>query len=765
MESKNKGNKNRKGKRPADASSADGDETGGGNRTEKSVINDSRFAALHSDPRFREPPQKKSKVTIDSRFNRMFTDKNFVSSKAPTDIRGKPRKSSAKNPLNHYYHIEEEEEEQGEKQKRQKEKLKVLESESDDDSEEEEEEETKSDSGTSEEEIEDHKLKKVGAVSSESEEDEDEEVGSDNSLASTSDSDSDSDSDDEMDEVSSEEEDTFVQKEDVPEIDKETKRLAVVNMDWGRVKAVDLYMLLSSFLPRGGQITSVAVYPSDFGLKRMEEEAVHGPVGLFDEEKAKDEDSDDDEEEEKDDDEMDNEKLRAYEMSRLRYYYAVVECDSSATADYLYKTCDGVEFERTSNKLDLRFIPDSMEFKHQPRDIATEAPADYEGLDFHTRALQHSNIELTWDEDEPQRIRTLKRQFNDKQLADMELKEFLASDESGSDDSEEGDDDTEDKSAKRKKKHDTYRALLQSGEGSDGNNEDDDQDMEVTFNTGLEDLSKRILEKKDKQSETVWEAYLRKKREKKKSRKGNTKDSSEDESSDSDQEPIDEPEDFFIEEPSAKGDKDSQRKSTRKGKQSLEASEEAEASRAELELLLADDKGGDPNLKGYNMKPKKAKGKKGKGTPVEDKLPTIDYEDPRFSSLFKSHLFALDPTDPQFKRSAAYARQLAQKQHKVEEEIVSAKQQPGVTRKLESATNEKLQSADLPSRKEKHELSSLVKSIKMKSQQLSLSSQGKAVVKNEKSRAMSKNIDGEGGKKENEKSRARAKKKDEKRVK
>lgn len=751
-----------KGKRPADASSAAGDESGGGNRTEKNVINDSRFAALHSDPRFREPPQKKSKVTIDSRFNRMFTDKNFASSKAPTDIRGKPRKSSAKNPLNHYYHIEEEEE-QGEKQKRQKEKSKVLESESDDDSEE-EEEETKSDSGTSEEEIEDHKLKKVGAVSSESEEDEDEEVGSDNSLASTSDSDS--DSDDEMAEVSSEEEDTFVQKEDVPEIDKETKRLAVVNMDWGRVKAVDLYMLLSSFLPRGGQIASVAVYPSDFGLKRMEEEAVHGPVGLFDEEKAKDEDSDD---EDDDDEEMDNEKLRAYEMSRLRYYYAVVECDSSATADYLYKSCDGVEFERTSNKLDLRFIPDSMEFKHQPRDIATEAPADYEGLDFHTRALQHSNIELTWDEDEPQRIRTLKRQFNDEQLADMELKEFLASDESGSDDSEEGDD-TEDKSAKRKKKQDTYRALLQSGEGSDGN-EDDDQDMEVTFNTGLEDLSKRILEKKDKQSETVWEAYLRKKREKKKSRKGNTKDSSEDESSDSDQEPIDEPEDFFIEEPSAKGDKDSQHKSTRKGKQSLEASEEAEASRAELELLLADDKGGDPNLKGYNMKPKKAKGKKGKGTPVEDKLPTIDYEDPRFSSLFKSHLFALDPTDPQFKRSAAYARQLAQKQHKVEEEIVSAKQQPGIaaplqpSRTLESATNEKLQYYDLPSRKEKHELSSLVKSIKMKSQQLSLSSQGKAVVKNEKSQIMAKNIDGERGKKENEKSRARAKKKDEKRVK
>ncbi|XP_009767399.1 pre-rRNA-processing protein esf1 [Nicotiana tabacum] len=738
MGSKNK-DKIKKGKRLADTSTAAGDESGGGNRTEKRIINDSRFTALHSDPRFREPPKKKSKVTIDSRFNRMFTDKNFASSKAPTDIRGRPVNSSSssrKNPLNHYYHLEkEEEEEEGEKQRKQKEKSKVTEPES----EEEDAEVSESESGMSEEEIEQHKLKKVGAESSESEEEEDGEVEIDDSLASTEDSSSDSHSDDEMDEVYSEEEDTFVQKEDVPEIDKETKRLAIVNMDWGRVKAIDLYMLLSSFLPKGGQIISVAVYPSEFGLKRMEEEAVHGPVGLFDDENGKNEDSDDDDD---DNDEIDNEKLRAYEMSRLRYYYAVVECDSSATADYLYKTCDGVEFERTSNKLDLRFIPDSMEFKHQARDIATEAPADYEGLDFHTRALQHSNIELTWDEDEPQRIRTLKRKFNADQLADMELKEFLASDDSESDDSEEGDG-TEDKSVKKKKKQDRYRALLQSGEGSDGNNEDDDQDMEVTFNTGLEDLSKRILEKKDKQSETVWEAVLRKKREKKKARKGKSKDSSDDETSDSDQEPIEEPEDFFIEEPS----KDSQHQSTRKGKQSVEASEEAEASRAELELLLADDKGGDANLKGYNMKPKKAKGKKGKELPNEDKLPSIDYEDPRFSSLFKSPLFALDPTDPQFKRSAVYARQLAQKQHKAEEEIVKAKQQPGIaaplqpSSTLEAVTSEKLQSDNLPSTKEKHELSSLVKSIKMKSQQMSLPSQGKVVGKNEKSRARAKKIE------------------------
>uniref|UniRef100_A0A2N9IGS4 ESF1 RRM domain-containing protein n=1 Tax=Fagus sylvatica TaxID=28930 RepID=A0A2N9IGS4_FAGSY len=66
--------------------------------------------------------------------------------------------------------------------------------------------------------------------------------------------------------------------------------------------------------------------------------------------------------------------LELYCLAKLwtRYYYAVVECDLSATADYLYKSCDGTEFERSSNKLDLRFIPDSMEFKHPPQDIATE---------------------------------------------------------------------------------------------------------------------------------------------------------------------------------------------------------------------------------------------------------------------------------------------------------------------------------------------------------------------------------------------------------
>ena len=219
------------------------------------------------------------------------------------------------------------------------------------------------------------------------------------------------------------------------------------------------------------------------------------------------------------------------------------------------------------------------------------------------------------------------------------------------------------------KKHtdrEKLRALLLSGDASGSDKDDDDQDMEITFNTGLEDLSKRILEKKDKKSETVWEQVLRKRSEKRKARKNWSKDSSEDDSSDSDvQEAAEQPDDFFMEEEPSDSHTDvgnNKNKDTSKSKRGKSSQkereeppdkdEEQEASKAELELLFAEDHvGKGQGAKGYKVKPKKHKGKKGKEASVEAKLPDVDVAaDPRFSALFTSHLYALDPTDPQFKR-------------------------------------------------------------------------------------------------------------------
>ncbi|KAJ0981129.1 hypothetical protein J5N97_009384 [Dioscorea zingiberensis] len=501
--------------------------------------------------------------------------------------------------------------------------------------------------------------------------------------------------------------------EDTPQIENETHRLAVMNMDWDHIKAVDLYVVMSSCLPKGGQILSVVVYPSEFGLKCMEVEAVHGPSALID---CKEGESDDEAE-------IDNERLRVYELNRLRYYYAVVVCDSSATANHIYNTLDGTELSKTSNVFDLRFIPDSMEFKHPPRDIATEAPTSYKEPEFHTRALQHSKVKLSWEEDEPQRTKILRRKCNPNQLD--EFKEYLASTDEDSYEDDEENDAGGNGEAKKQLEIEKFRALLQSqstnGSESDSD-KDDGKDMEITFNTGLEDLSKRVMEKRDKKSETVWEAVLRKKKEKKAAKKKRSKYSSDDESSDFDaQEAVDQPDDFFMEEPmdvdaNANGS-EKHSKVSKKGvknkhgmkDQTPELEKEREASRAELELLFAEDQGADNGPKGYNLKPKKVKGKKGKKEElIEDKLPTVDYsDDPRFSALLTNPLFAVDPTDPQYKRSAAYARQKLQKQRKgvvknsITEEVPEC---PPAVKEDEVPP--------LSSEKEKYEFSATVRSLK-----------------------------------------------------
>lgn len=288
MGSKGKNKHNKRKTEPSNLESKDDDHesAGGGSVGGAEIITDSRFASVHSDPRFQRVPKHKAKVAIDSRFNRMFSDKSFSSSAAPLDKRGRPKKQSSQHSLRHYYRIEED----GGRE------------EEPDEEEEEEEVEEQRESVA--------KRAELSEESAESDSEDELPSGSEVELESGGESESTTDTDEEGDEDVYEEEGVEVQEENIPTIDKETRRLAVLNMDWRHVKAVDLFVLLSSFLPKGGQILSVAVYPSEFGIQRMKEEEIHGPVGLFDD--------DDNRNEDEDDGEINDEKLRAYEKSRLR---------------------------------------------------------------------------------------------------------------------------------------------------------------------------------------------------------------------------------------------------------------------------------------------------------------------------------------------------------------------------------------------------------------------------------------------------------------
>eukprot|EP00951_Prasinocladus_malaysianus_P026341 scaffold233687_cov23-Prasinocladus_malaysianus.AAC.1 len=62
---------------------------------------------------------------------------------------------------------------------------------------------------------------------------------------------------------------------------------------------------------------------------------------------------------------VDKERLRFYERSRLRYFYAVAEFDSAATANRIYEECDGLEFEHSACRIDMRFVPADLDLSQR----------------------------------------------------------------------------------------------------------------------------------------------------------------------------------------------------------------------------------------------------------------------------------------------------------------------------------------------------------------------------------------------------------------
>ena len=349
-----------------------------------------------------------------------------------------------------------------------------------------------------------------------------------------------------------------------------SSRLAIVNLDWDKIRAIDLMAVFQSFVPANGQILNIAVYPSEFGKERMEREELEGPPKeIFARKKynSTTEVEVDESDLEEDDDEQikssilkpDNgaefssARLRRYQISRLRYYYAVVICSSPSVASAIYDAVDGTEYLTTANYFDLRYIPDETTFDDDtPRDECSVLPDGYRPNEFVTEALQHSKVKLTWDADDGVRREAQKRAFGGsrKEVDENDLRAYLGSDSEGEVDDEADvqapitvDATTEtgiedaiiasssppQKLSKKEAERQRMRALLGLSAEPAARKPKADKatpvgDMQVTFASGLsaatDDGKKRsVFENEPEREETTVEKYVRKEKERKTRRK------------------------------------------------------------------------------------------------------------------------------------------------------------------------------------------------------------------------------------------------------
>eukprot|EP01096_Ripella_sp_DP13-Kostka_P000157 TRINITY_DN10214_c0_g1_i1.p1 TRINITY_DN10214_c0_g1~~TRINITY_DN10214_c0_g1_i1.p1 ORF type:complete len:733 (+),score=370.29 TRINITY_DN10214_c0_g1_i1:77-2200(+) len=559
--------------------------------------------------------------------------------------------------------------------------------------------------------------------------------------------------------IDSDEEAETEEQEVIPAGD-ETRRFAVLNLDWDIIRSVDLLALFQSSIPSGsGFVKKVSILPSLFGLERIEREKREGPPkeiwkksgtttvqysGRRGEEEG----------------DIDMDELKKYELSRMKYYFAVVEFDSAKTALHVYRECDGMEVESTSNALDLRFIPDDQVFEPQQlkniKDQATEVPSNYEMVKEYTRALQQTRFDLSWDRDDPERHMVTRARLTPDQIDAIDFRSYLAcsSDEDEDDDEDEKKDRKKKKKAqkelpgkdaadstsklsaeeekkrkraeKKKKIRERYAGLLKSITSSVSR---DANEIEVTFTPGLiedaEEDTKSKKDKKDKKDDlNVFQTELQKKRDRRRQASSSeTKESPKELAEDQPFSDDEIPDDFFDEDFGASQKKSGSTSSssavskTSTRKRLTEEEKEAERKKkAELELLLLDRKELASSTKGAgksekNMDSKKKKKKKGKD---EKEKRIVGVEDERFSELYtRPGLFPLDPTNPKYKPDTA--KQIIQKRATVQKSMKESAV-PDASRASRSWGSSSTSSKD-QTEGEKEDLMSLVASVKRKTRE------------------------------------------------
>ncbi|KAJ8556695.1 hypothetical protein ON010_g9270 [Phytophthora cinnamomi] len=433
---------------------------------------------------------------------------------------------------------------------------------------------------------------------------------------------------------------------------------------------------------------------------------------------------------------FDREKLRKYELQKLRYYYAVVTCDSVKTASTIFDQCDQLEYETSSNVLDLRYVPDDTTFANTPKESCDSVPDRYKPAIFATLALQQTDVKLTWEEDDEQRLELLTRPADWKDAHDDDFKAYLASDVSDASEAEDDSDDSDadedaegetdaaapdskkkvKKEAKIKKLRNRYRSMLL---GSDAEDEDDDNvpegglgassdeeeggegDMEMSFTPGAGDVLKAKKQRELEENETPFERYTREKKQEK-NRKLHEKRARQ-----------------------KQLEREQREVLKKKGRGAKEANLLREAIAGGGDSSDGGNSDSDQDERNYDMKKiakqEKVKSLKGKRRAKEMKKLAkqkaggglqegfeFDAADPRFGALYaKGSHFQLDPTDPKFKKTEATQAIFKERRQRYDQDAASAAQAKPVKSDSVSASNDN----------GKHTLNTMVENLKRKSQQ------------------------------------------------
>jgi len=672
-------------------------------------MDDERFKKFATDPKFRSVPKKEKKVKIDARFQSMFTDKKF-SNKVKVDKRGKPETFTTKETYQKYYRQEKKGKKKGGKDDAAAAASSSDSSDSDDDEEEEEEvAKVKANDKKAAMKSDVDYARGEGVLESSSSEEESSDEEEEGGKKGEGEAEATTEGFDKWGEMDHDAERT----EDV------SRRLAVCNLDWDRVGAQDIFLVLSSFCPKNESVESVQIYVSEFGKKRLAEEEVLGPEELR--KSANDADADLSDEEDRllegevvqDQEEIDRkamERVRLYQVRRLKYYYAVAAFSSEDAANTVYTECDGNEYELSATRFDLRFIPDEMDFEVE--DLKEEClsmpdPGKYKPKVFFNKALMQGKAELTWDEADPRRAEAFRKanENPDADLDDEDLKAFIA----GGSSSEEEDDAEDEKAASpppafeslvapasssedEEEKVAKYKALLadirQAEGGSKKAKEDRDNEgnMEMTF----ADSSKFDEDRKQKEFEkmTPWEQYLHKKSEKRKAKRlQREEERKQDDEDDDDDIPEDLADDPFFKHSDEEDDEEGAKKKaaaalSRKKKRSKENSaasnkngEEEGGSSKDLSLLVMDsddDKAHfdykeivkTDNLSKKKLKKLKKKQQKNTAEQKEDDF-RMDLKDDRFGAMYENADFNVDPSHPNFKKTKSMQAIVEEKQKRI----------------------------------------------------------------------------------------------------